>query len=77
MFLRNLAGNRLLRNRLTAGTHGCGGDRSRQAPVKMAPAPSAYTTAAPTVKHFRVDVLNKDKLVSIAVPAERNRYDQV
>ena len=28
-------------------------------------------------KHFRVDVLNKDKLVSIAVPAERNRYDQV
>ncbi len=25
MFLRNLAVNRLLRNRLTAGTHGCGG----------------------------------------------------
>ena len=77
MFLRNLAVNRLLRKHLTAGTHGCGGGRSRQAPVKMAPAPSAYTTAVPTVKHFRVDVLNKDKLVSIAVPAERNRYDQV
>ena len=75
--MKRFGGKKSRRKYLTAGTHGCGGGRSRQAPVKMAPAPSAYTTAAPTVKHFRVDVLSKDKLVSIAVPAERNRYDQV
>ena len=57
MFLKRFGENTLLRKHLTAGTHGCGGGRSRQAPVKMAPAPSAYTTAIPTVKHFRVDVL--------------------
>ena len=56
MFIRNLVKNRLRRKHLTAGTHGCGGGRSRQAPVKMAPAPSAYTTAAPTVKHFRMEL---------------------
>ena len=53
-FLRKLHENRLWRKRLTAGTHGCGGGRSWQAPVKMAPAPRACTTAAPAVKHFQI-----------------------
>ena len=52
--MKRFGGKKSRRKYLTAGTHGCGGGRSRQAPVKMAPAPSAYTTAAPTVKHFRV-----------------------
>ena len=49
-------GSKLQRKHLTAGTHGCGGGRSWQAPEKMAPAPRACTTAAPTVKHFRLNI---------------------
>ena len=43
--MKRFGGKKSRRKHLTAGTHGRGGGRSWQAPVKMAPAPRAYTTA--------------------------------